>query len=518
MASTVSKKSKKDSPLYRPESAFDVLSIPILGTALKSRYGRLILQIPLLIIAIAMIYDGIFYPDTGAARNLATVLPWVHYRGLIVLVLLLAGNLFCMGCPFTIPRTLAKKLSISGKRFPKFLRNKWLAIASLFLIFFVYEWLDLWASPWLTAWLIIAYFLASFVLEAVFKESVFCKYVCPLGSFNYVYGTAAPTQIGVKNYDVCKSCQGKECVNGSFATDSIIRIDKIPFIDADGNLHYKDVEVENNPQGVLGCGTELFPPQIKGNMDCVYCLDCVRACPHDNIGLMTRLPGRELLKDGAWAKRWDMSLLVIMLAFLAVVNAFGMVPPVFDLLEWFASIGFANEFIPLFLIFFVGGVVIPVGLSLIAAKMTQMLTFTDNAVSLRDTVATFAPAFVPLGFGIWIAHYAFHFLIAPLSFIPILQEFFGADRGDWATYGFVVDLNAIAILQIIALLGGFLWSMYIALQASTRVYGRRSSFGGMMPWGLMLLVLMISAYQVFTMPMEMRGTEDIFAMILSAIM
>ena len=136
MASKITK-SDKYSPLYRPQSAFDLLSIPVLGSALKSRYGRLILQIPLAILAFLMIYDGIVSADIPASRNLATVLPWVHYRGLVVLILLLAGNLFCMGCPFTIPRTLAKRLSIRGVRFPKALRNKWIAIAGLFLIFFL---------------------------------------------------------------------------------------------------------------------------------------------------------------------------------------------------------------------------------------------------------------------------------------------------------------------------------------------------------------------------------------------
>ncbi|MGJ3239567.1 MAG: FesM [Anaerolineae bacterium] len=511
MARTAEKKSQHN-PLYRPQNALNLLEVPVIGSALRSRYGRLMLQLPLAIIALAMIYDGFTGPQ-NASQNLATVLPWVHYRGLVVLALLLAGNLFCMGCPFTIPRTLAKRLSISGRRFPQVLRNKWLAIASLFLIFFLYEWLDLWASPWLTAWVIIAYFLASFVLEAFFKESVFCKYACPLGAFNFAYSTASPTQIAVKDHAVCQSCQGKECVNGSFATETVIRVDQIPFIDADGQLHHKPVEVKRDQQGVLGCGTELFPPQIKGNMDCVFCLDCVRACPHDNIGLMARTPGRELFKAGAWSKRWDMSLFVIMLAFLAVVNAFGMVPPVFELLEWFASNGFSSEAIPLFLIFFLGGVLMPVVLTLIAGRLSQIMTRTTKKQSLRDTVATFAPAFVPLGFGIWIAHYAFHFLIAPFSIIPILQEFFGASQGDWATFGFQIDLGVIGFLQVVVLLGGFLWSMMIASRASTRLYGKRLSFGGLIPWAFMLLVLMVAAFQVFTLPMEMRGTEDIFAML-----
>jgi ferredoxin len=495
------------SPLYRPKSAFDLLSIPILGKALKSRYGRLLLQIPLTIVALALIYDGFTGPQI-APQNLATVAPWVHYRGLVVLALLLVGNLFCMGCPFTLPRTLAKRLSISGIRFPKALRNKWLAIASLILIFFLYEWLDLWSSPLLTAWLIIGYFVASFVLEAVFKESAFCKYLCPLGSFNFVYATAAPSQIAIKDHSKCENCQGKECVNGSFSPLPIIRIDKIPFIDAEGVLHYKDVQVERNTNGVLGCGTELFAPQITSNLDCVYCLDCVRACPHDNIGLIGRSFGRELLRPDAWPKRWDISLFVISLAFLALVNAFGMVPPVYALLEWFAAFGFSSDIIPLALIFIFGGLVLPTISAIAAAWLTRLLT-NQKKLPLREIVSAFAPAFVPIGLGIWAAHYGFHFLIAPLSIIPVVQEFLGL-QGQWDTFGASLSLEWIGLFQLLMLLGGFLWSMIIVQTVASRLY-KQQSFAGMMPWALVLLALMIAAWQIFAMPMEMRGTSDIFA-------
>ncbi len=503
---------KKDA-LYRPKTAFDLLRLPILGRALKSRYGRLWLQIPLFIIAALLIYDGFTGPQM-ASRNLATVAPWVHYRGFVVLVILLAGNLFCMGCPFTLPRTLAKRFSIRGWRFPRVLRNKWLAIAGLFGIFFLYEWLDMWASPALTAWLIVAYFLASFVLEAFFKESAFCKYVCPLGTFNFVYSTASPTQIAVKDHAVCQNCQGKECVNGSYSPQPVIRLDEIPFIDADGNLHMKKVEVKNSPKGTLGCGTELFPPQITSNLDCVYCLDCVRACPHDNIGLFARTPGRELLRTDAWPKRWDVSLLVIALSFMAIFNAFGMVPPVFALLQWTGdTFGFQNDFIPLLILFAGGMLVLPALVAVGAGKFAQVLTNTGGKISLRDTVAAFAPAFVPLGFGIWIAHYGFHFLIAPLSIVPIVQEFLG-QPGDWATYGVVLENSLIGLVQVAGLLGGFFWSLLIVQRTATRVYGRRNSFGGVLPWALVLLLMMVASYQIFALPMEMRGTEDLFAALL----
>ena len=131
---------KKIPPGY--QRTVDILTWPIIGPFLRWRHARRAMQIITLVIAGFLIFDGLLGPQQ-APKNLATVTTWVHYRGFVVLVLLLAGNLFCMGCPFTLPRTLAKRLSIRGRRFPRVLRNKWVAIAGLFFIFLLYEWLDL---------------------------------------------------------------------------------------------------------------------------------------------------------------------------------------------------------------------------------------------------------------------------------------------------------------------------------------------------------------------------------------
>ncbi len=492
-------------PQYRPQSGFDVLQIPILGRILRHRYGRLSMQSILTAIAVALIIDGFVGPQS-AARNLATVAPWVHYRGIVVIVLLLAGNLFCMGCPFTVPRTLAKRFAVKGRRFPKVLRNKWIAIASLFILFFLYEYLDLWASPLLTAWVIIVYFVASFVMELVFTESAFCKYVCPLGSFNFVYSTVSPTQIAVKSPDICATCVGKECVNGSYSAQPTIRLDTIPIVGTDQT---QDVEVKHSPQGTLGCGTELFAPQIRTNMDCSMCLDCVRACPHENVSLFARMPGRELSKPDAWSRRWDMSILVIALAFMGVSNAFGMVPPYYELQESLAiEYGITSEFVVLLLIFGFMNIILPIGAAIGAAYLGRLFTGMTNRDSLRDTVAAFAPAFVPLGFGIWFAHYAFHFLIGPGLIVPVIQEFLG-QTGDWQTWSFTLPTDLIGIIQLVVLVGGFLWSMRLANNTALRLY-RRGGLLGLMPWAFVLLMLMLASWQIFTLPMEMRGTLELF--------
>lgn len=496
--------------LERPNGLFDVLSLPLIGRVLKWRWGRLVLQLPFLLIAALLVYDGFTGPDR-AAENLATVVPWVHYRGVLVLALLLAGNLFCMGCPFTLPRTLAKRLSIRGRRFPQALRNKWIAIFSLFALFFLYEWLDLWASPVLTAWLIIAYFVASFVLEAVFTESAFCKYICPLGTFNFVYSTASPTKITSKNLDVCSRCVGKECVNGSYSPQPVIRLNEIK-----GG----DEQIVHDKNGTLGCGLELFVPQIKTNLDCTMCLDCVRSCPHDNVALMARTPGRELLQPDTWPKRWDISLLVVVLAFFGLVNAFGMIGPVADVLRAIAdalglvAAGWSNEAIEaltLLILFVVGGLILPVGAVLLAGTLSRTLARAGKKYDLRHTVAAFAPAFVPIGFGVWIGHYGFHFLIGAFSIIPVLQTFLIdhnifilGTQPNWSLVG-LQDVGLIGLIQVAALVGGFLWSMAIAQRVATRLY-RRDAPLGLMPWALLLLALMFATIWVFSNPMEMRGT------------
>lgn len=505
---------KQPGALYRPKGALDVLSLPLIGRLLKWRWGRLALQTPLLIIALLLIYDG-FTGSPRAAQNLATVAPWVHYRGMVVLALLLAGNLFCMGCPFTVTRTLGKRFSLNKRRFPRILRNKWLAIFSLLTIFFLYEWLDLWSSPALTAWVIVAYFVASFALEAMFGESAFCKYVCPLGTFNFVYSTASPTQITSKNLDICKSCVGKECVNGSYSTETVIRLDTIPTIDG-GTI---EKQVVHSPQGTPGCGLDLFVPQIKTNLDCTMCLDCARACPHDNVALMARTPGRELLQPDAWRKSWDISFLVISLTFLGVLNAFGMIPPVYDLMQDISralnlpGMGFddhAIDGIILLMLFVTFGIIVPMGLAVAAATITRTITRTAKKYSLRETVATFAPAFVPLGLGIWIAHYGFHFLIGALTIIPVFQNFLLdhhitlLGQPDWTLSG-IENLQLVGLVQLVALGGGFMWSLAIAQKSSLRNY-RRDAMPALLSWALLFLALVAISVWIFSQPMEMRGT------------
>ena len=283
---------------------FDVLRIPLLGRFLRWRHARLSLQVPLLLLAVLVVWDGFRGPRAGP-MNLAGVLPWIHWRGFVVLGLLVAGNVFCTACPFTVPRTLARRWLPQGRAWPRALRNKWLAVCLLAAFLWAYEVFALWNSPWLTAWIVLAYFAAAFVIDGVFRGGSFCKYVCPIGQFNFAQSLVSPLEIKVLSPNVCASCQTKDCIRG------------------------------NNV--IPGCELELFQPRKSSNMDCTFCLDCVHACPHDNIGILAGMPGKVLWHDsfrsgvGRFSKRPDLAALIVVLTFGAFANAAGMVGPV---LEW----------------------------------------------------------------------------------------------------------------------------------------------------------------------------------------
>lgn len=465
--------------LPRPRPArFDVLRTPLLGRFLRWKHSRTLLQSVLFAAAALMIVDGLVGSQLPN-KNTATVGAWVHYRGFVALALLVAGNLFCAACPFVLPRKLAKWLGRPERRWPKTLRNKWLALACFVGIIFAYELFDLWASPWWTAWLIVAYFVLAFLLEAFFTRNSFCLYVCPLGTFNFLYSTVSPLQISARDRDVCRSCPGHECINGS-ATQQ-------------------------------GCQLELYVPTLRSNMDCTLCLDCVKACPYDNVALTARPPGDELFRQ-SWPRRLDLALLSVVAAATALLNAFAMTPPGYALEEWLAAaLGTRQEWIVLGLLFLVGAVAGPVALALGAAWLSRAAGGTGG--SLREALLRGAYAFVPLGFAVWTAHYLFHFLTGAFTLLPALQIFLAETVGlallgepNWELAARLTpSLPAIQVVQLAIVALGLAWGGAVARRGARRSAPVRA-WASAAPWLVLLALLALGAAATFLLPMEMRGS------------
>ncbi len=466
-------------------AAFDVLRIPLLGRFLRWRHARLGLQVPLLLLAGLIVYDGFRGPPIGA-MNLAGVLPWIHWRGLVVLGMLVAGNVFCMACPFMVPRTLARRWLPQGRSWPHWLRNKWLAVLLLAGFFWAYEAFALWDSPWWSAWIALAYFAAAFAIDGFFSGASFCKYVCPIGQFNFVQSLVSPVEIQVRDSVVCASCTTRDCIRGR---------DDIP-----------------------GCELHLYQPRKSSNMDCTFCLDCIHACPHDNIGILAVPPGKALWHDsirsgiGRFSKRPDLAALVVMLAFGGFVNAAGMVAPVLEWRDQVASL--FRERSPLLVTsmsYVVGLVLLPVLLVGMSAALSHR--FGRLKVSQLELATRFSYALVPLGFSMWLAHYSYHFLASWGAIIPAVQRFAG-DFG-WAMFVDPAWAGAccrpvagwLPRLEILSLDAGLLFSLYtgyrIALSQSERT---SQALKILAPWAVLLVLLFAAGIWIVLQPMQMRGT------------
>jgi cytochrome c oxidase assembly factor CtaG len=458
-------------------SGFDLLRLPLLGRFLKWRHARVCLQVPVLLLAAVMIYDGLRGPQVGA-MNLAGVLPWIHWRGLVILGLLVAGNFFCTACPFVLPRTLARRFLPAGWNWPRWLRSKWLAVFLIVTFLWAYEALALWDRPRWTACIAIGYFGAAFVIDGLFRGASFCKYLCPIGQFNFVQSLASPLEVKVRDPAVCASCRTRDCIRGR--------------------------------DGIPGCELHLFLPHKAGNMDCTTCLACVHACPHDNVGLIAGPPGAELWQDrprsgvGRFSRRPDLAALVVVLVFGAFANAAGMVGPVVEWQDRLALLAGIRSTVATATAFYLFALVVlpllAVGGAAALSRRWGRLGAGTLTVAMR-----YAYTLVPLGFGMWLAHYCFHFLTSYDTAVPVAQRF-AADLGltslgepAWVSACCRPVTPWLLPLELTFLDVGLLLSLYTA-------YRLAPTLKALAPWALLLVVLFAAGVWILFQPMQMRGT------------
>jgi hypothetical protein len=98
------------------------------------------------------------------------------------------------------------------------------------------------------------------------------------------------------------------------------------------------------------------------------CLDCVQACPRQNVGILRVLPGGSLREDrrgsgiGQLNRRPDVAALVLILVFGAFVNAAGMTEPVMMWIHhWHVRLGLSSM-VPIVTALYVGGLLIIPGI------------------------------------------------------------------------------------------------------------------------------------------------------------
>jgi cytochrome c oxidase assembly factor CtaG len=394
--------------------------------------ARRTLQTVMFLLAAAVVVHGFIGPQVSQL-NLAGVLPWTHWRGLTVIALLIAGNLFCMACPFTFARDAGRRMFMPAKRqWPKWLRSKWLAFGLVAIFFWSYEAFRLWDRPWWTAWIIVGYFATSFLVDGIFQNASFCKYVCPIGQFHFVQSFVSPLEVRAREAAVCKSCTTHDCLLG--------------------NAQHR------------GCELLLFQPEKRGNFDCTFCLDCVQSCPHDNVGILPAPIASRVTDDRRLSQRRDVIALVILMVFGAFVTAAGMTGPVMSMMHG-AHAQMRSMLGSTTLFYFLGLLVAPAIAIFLCSR------------AARDLTGRFVLALIPLGFGMWLAHFTFHLA-----------------RG--------ADILGIELLAIDA---GLIVTLYILWRVATLARVQVSqAFAAVAPWCTLAIGLWAAGFWILLQPMDMR--------------
>ncbi len=395
--------------------------IQIAGAPKSILVARRPLQLVMLVLALIVIVHGLTGPRLGAL-NLATILPWTYWRALSIGALLIVGNVFCMACPFTLARDVARRILPATRSWPRILRNKWIPVTLFAFYLWAYETFALWDRPFTTALIVVGYFAAAIAIDGTFRGASFCKYVCPIGQFHFVASTLSPTEIRIQDPEVCANCRTFDCIRG------------------------------NTRQ--RGCELQLFQPEKRGNLDCTFCLDCVRACPHSNVTIADR---RTSVSD--LVGRRDVAVFALLFVFGALANAAGMTAPVI-MLEHSLHARLGADAMPLIILAF---------LSVIAGLPIALAT------RLREW-RRYAFPLVPVGASLWAAHLLFHVVTVSTGGTPA-----------WLTPAqlLVIDAGAIAALFSI-------WQV-----------SRRLTLAA--PWLITACLIYGAGAWTLLQPMQMRG-------------
>lgn len=460
--------------------AIDLLEWPYVGRLLRGRSLRRTLQAVLFVLAVGIIACGFFGPSEAGA-NIACVLPWTYWRFFAVVSLLIAGNLSCMVCPFTLPRELGRRSAGRRRPWPKALRSKWVAVGLLLVLLWAYEAFSPWELPAVTAALVLAYFTGSYFVGRLFEGASFCRYICPIGQFQFVGSLASPLEVKIRRTDACVSCVTHDCIRGN----------------ADA----------------AGCEMGLRLPVKNGNMDCTFCLDCVRACPHQNIGLFVVAPGKGLIGElprsslTRLGARSDVVALAIFFVFAAFANAAAMTGQV-QAWDAFITHRFGISSTPTATIGFLLITIIVMPVLLVSCSTLAGLALARSNRNFGEIARKFALALVPLGLAMWLAHLSFHFISGwdsvrgPLRNLAVCLGM----RADTMAEVYSPLMSADGLLKLQAsMLGiGLLATLYSGWRIARRPetpFGRVLLLVG--PWSVTSVGLYLAGIWIFTQPMIM---------------
>ena len=142
-----------------------------------------------------------------------------------------------------------------------------------------------------------------------------------------------------------------------------------------------------------------------------------------------------------------------------------------------------------------------------AAWLTRALG--GSTLSLISLAVRYSYALVPLGFGMWLAHYGFHFFTGILTIVPVTQtafaslgvHIFGTPLWTWTG----LPTRFVQPIELGFLLLGFAGSLLVVHSLAEEDCSRQP-IRAFIPWAAVCVLLGLASVWLMYQPMEMRAT------------
>lgn len=410
--------------------------VPLLKRLLKARAFQPALMLVTLFVFTLAILTGIAGTPAGS-HNFGIVFVWIVWWALLIVVLVpFFGRMWCTICPIPAPGEWLQRRAIvrrgparlwtRGLRWPRRLKNIWLQNFG-FLGVAAFSTIIL-TRPSVSAWLLLSFLLAGVALSALYKNRVFCRYVCPVGGFIGLYSLVSPVELRVADPSVCADHKTKDCITG-------------------------------NEFG-YGCPWMVFPGSLTRNAYCGMCFECLKTCPKNNIVLNLRPFGSDLTV--AKERRLDEAYKAFIMLGCALLYSAVLLGPWGWLKDW------ANmDTLPHWALYAAGFLVFNLallpGLFGLAVWVTRRVSGQDQP--LRRLFVDYAYTLIPLGLAAWIAFSIGFVLINGSYALTVLSDPFGWGWdlfGTAGTHWTPLGATLIPFLQVGVLTAGLLATLNTA--------------------------------------------------------
>lgn len=291
------------------DARVDLLRLPVVGPKLeraaKSRRFQFALILPNQIVFWLVIITGV----VGVAlpnQNFATVITWYLWFCVVFVMMVGVGRAWCVMCPFGGAAEWVQRRSFWQRRVATIgLHRSWpeswsryglLPSLGLFVaLTWTEEFLNIAGPgrPLFTGLLVLFIIALAVGTFLVFDRRTFCRYLCPLSC---LVGSAGSTGMvagmRTRDRDVCLTCTTKDCMRGS--------------------------------ERGYPCPWYEWPGSATSNLMCGLCTECVKNCPHDNVGIFVQRPLTSVIAP--LRRRMDLAIAAVVLFGLVLFQQLNALP------------------------------------------------------------------------------------------------------------------------------------------------------------------------------------------------